>query len=134
MHHRRCCDDTFAYRTLWTVIERFADSSGHGNDSGEQVSRDDEGPSLEIGLLAELRAVLAERDIGSELREDLACLAVKMTAPDSRLWVFVSFGSRYFSWNNAELQHPVRDMQGAARRIATQINDMSSRPEGNHEA
>jgi hypothetical protein len=126
MRHRRCCDDTFAHHTLWTVIERFADSREPSNDSGDQASRNDGGPSLEIGLLAEMRAALAERDIGSELREDLACLAVKMAAPDSRLWVFVSFGSRYFSWNNAELQHPVRDMQGAAQRIATQINDMSA--------
>lgn len=101
MRHRRCCDVTFARPTLWTVIERFADSRRPGNDSGEWASRNDGGPSLEVGLLAELRAALAEHDIGSELREDLACLAVKTQAPDSCLWVFVSFGGRYFSWNNA---------------------------------
>jgi hypothetical protein len=123
MRHRRCCDVTFARPTLWTVIERYADSRRPGNDSGDQAPTNDGGPSLEVGLLAELRAALAEHDIGSELREDLACLAVKTQAPGSCLWVFVSFGGRYFSWNNAELQHPVRDMQGAAHRIAMQVHD-----------
>jgi hypothetical protein len=102
------------------VIERLADSKRPSNGSGDQASRNE--PSLEVGLLAELRAALAEHEIGSELREDLACLAVKAQAPGSCLWVFVSFGGRYFSWNNAELQHPVRDMQGAARRLAMQIH------------
>jgi hypothetical protein len=103
------------------VIERFADRRRPDNDSGDQGSRND-GLSLEVGLLAELRAALAEHDIGSELREDLACLAVMAQAPGSCLWVFVSFGGRYFSWDNAELQHPVRDMQGAAHRIAMQVH------------
>lgn len=134
MRHRRCCDVTFARPRLSTVTDRIADSSVPGNDSAERASRNDEGPSPEPGLLAELRAALAEHDIGSELREDLACLAVKMHAPGSCLWVFVSFGGRYFSWNNAELQHPVRDMQGAARRIATQIHDTSAGSGGNREA
>jgi hypothetical protein len=106
------------------VIEKFADSGPPGNDSGERTSGSES--SLEVGLLAELRAALAELEIGSELRENAACLAVKTRAPDTCLWVFVGFGGRYFSWNNAELQHPVRDMRGAARRIAMRIHDTSA--------
>jgi len=129
MRHRRCCDASFACPTLWTVIERFADSRPRGIDPVDQASGNE--PSLEVGLLAELRAALAEHDIGSELREDVACLAVTTQTPGSHLWVFASFGGRYFSWNNAELQHPVRDMQGAAKRIAMQVQarplDLGSR-------
>lgn len=81
--------------------------------------------SLEIGLLAELRAALADHEISSELREDLACLAVKKPGESVWLWVFVSFGGRYFSWNNAQRQHPVRDMPGAARRVVEQLGEPS---------
>lgn len=84
-------------------------------------------PSLEVGLLAELRAALAEHEVTSELLENLACLAVNR--PDScyRVWVFIGFRGRYFSWNNAQHQHPVRDIAGAARRIASQIQDSSGK-------
>ena len=74
-------------------------------------------PSLEQGLLAELRAALADMEIRSELRSDLGCLAVD-TSEDRKAWIFLSFGNRYFSWNNAQEQHPVFDIEGATRRIA----------------
>src|ERR1700678_3394647 len=72
-------------------------------------------PALEQELLAELRAALAEREIGSVLRPDLGCLAVDTLDGDRKAWIFLSFENRYFSWNNAEEQHPVFDIDGAAR-------------------
>lgn len=78
-----------------------------------------------IGLLAELRAALAEYESSSELREGLALLAVRTPDEPAWLWVFVSFGGRYFSWDNVQRQHPVRDMPGTARRIAAQVSERS---------
>lgn len=126
MRYRRYCGVTPARSTLWTVIERFADSIQTGNDADAQAFAKDGMPSLEVGLLAELRAALAGHDIVSELRQDLACLGIKVHAPGSYFWIFVSFGCRYFSWNNAQLQHPVRDIEGAAQRIAIQVRHMST--------
>ncbi|WP_285620202.1 hypothetical protein [Actinoallomurus iriomotensis] len=77
--------------------------------------------SLEMELLAELRAALTEHDICSEIREDVAGLAVVTDTPGVFLWIFVSFSSRYFSWAEASHQHPVNDVAGAARRIATHV-------------
>src|SRR6266705_699347 len=77
-------------------MKRFAGRERPRNDSGEQASKDGERPSLEVGLLAELRAALAERGIGAELREDLECLAVKMTEHDSGVWVFVNLAAGTF--------------------------------------
>jgi hypothetical protein len=37
------------------------------------------------------------------------------------VWVFVSYSGRYFSWHNADRQHPVKDVAGAARRIAADV-------------
>jgi hypothetical protein len=103
------------------VIAIHADDSPPGKGSATHIAGNDGLPSLETGLLAELRAALAEHEISSEVRRDLACLAVKGAASSCCIWVFVSFGGRYFSWNNAEYQHPVRDISGAARRIATHV-------------
>ncbi len=77
--------------------------------------------SLELELLANLRAQLTEHDIVSEVREDVAGLAVHTGDPGVYLWVFVSFTSRFFSWNRGNHQHPVNDIPGAARRIATHV-------------
>ena len=122
MRHRRSCDVTLVRPTLTTVIARHADDNRPGKGSGTHIVGNDGRPSLETGLLAELRAALAEHEISSEVRRDLACLAVKGTASSCCIWVFVSFGGRYFSWNNAEYQHPVRDISGAARRIAAHVH------------
>jgi hypothetical protein len=81
----------------------------------------DAGTSLEVALLAELRAALTEYMIRSEVRGSVMALAVETGNPASRLWVFVAFDGRYFSWDNADKQHPARDIGGAARRIADQI-------------
>src|SRR5579859_2334609 len=129
MRHRRCRDVTLACPTLRTVIEGGVHDGGPSDGSDMRATRDDAGPALEAGLLAELRAALAEHEICSDLREDLAALAVKALTPDSCLWVFVNFGGRYFSWNKAEFQHPVRDIQGAAHRIAIQLNQASTKDE-----
>jgi hypothetical protein len=74
---------------------------------------------LELDLLAELRAALTQHDVKSEISEDVAGLAVTTKTPGVCLWVFVSFSNRYFSWAGANHQHPVKDVPGAARRIAT---------------
>src|SRR5262245_17640913 len=80
--------------------------------------------SLEIQLLSELRAALAEQhEIRSEVREKVAGLAVHTSMPAVYVWVFVSYGGRYFSWRGAQCQHPVTDVAGGARRIA---NDAKS--------
>lgn len=113
------------------MIVTHADDIPPGNDS-THIGGNGGPPSLETGLLAELRAALAEHEINSEVQPDLACLAVKGAASSCRIWVFLSFGKRYFSWNNAEYQHPVRDISGAARRIATHIDGASVvKAEGN---
>lgn len=76
--------------------------------------------TLQLELLAELRAALAEHDLRSQVREDVAALAVDR-GTETPLWVFVGISGRYFSWGRAEYQHPVRDVAGAARRIAEQV-------------
>ena len=75
---------------------------------------------LQIELLSELWAALADQEeISSEVREDVAGLAVQTRTSGVYVWVFVSYnGGRYFSWHNADRQHPVKDVAGAARRIA----------------
>lgn len=80
--------------------------------------------SLELDLLAELRAALSENEISSEVREDVAGLAVSTDAPGVYLWVFVSFSGRYYSWAQGNHQHPVNDKAGAARRIATHVQGL----------
>jgi hypothetical protein len=77
--------------------------------------------SVELELLANLKAELTEHGIQSDLREDINGLDVKTGTPDVSLWVFVSFTGRFFSWNRGVHQHPVRDVPGTARRIATHI-------------
>ena len=79
-------------------------------------------PALE--LLEALRAELSEHDISSEVRENVKGLAVKTDAPGVYVWVFVSFTGRYFSWARGNHQHPVNDIPGAARRIATHVNGL----------
>ncbi|MFV2177954.1 hypothetical protein ACFHW2_40050 [Actinomadura sp. LOL_016] len=80
--------------------------------------------SLELELLSELRGALAEHEIRSELKKDVAALAVATDAPGVYLWVFVSFTNRFFSWARGNHQHPVNDMAGAARRIATHVEGL----------
>ncbi|MFI0450708.1 hypothetical protein [Actinomadura sp. 6N118] len=80
--------------------------------------------ALELDLLAELRAALVEEELTSDLREDLAALAVSTDTPGVYLWVFVSFTNRYFSWARGNHQHPVNDVAGAARRIATHVRGL----------
>jgi hypothetical protein len=80
------------------------------------------GTSLEVALLAELRAALTDHMIRSEVRTSVAALAVEASEPDGYLWVFVAFEGRYFSWDNADQQHPVNDIRGAAKRIADQVS------------
>jgi hypothetical protein len=85
----------------------------------------DANTTLQIELLSELRAALADQEeISSEVRENVAGLAVHTRVPGVYVWVFVSYSGRYFSWHNANRQHPVKDVAGAARRIAA---DMTSR-------
>jgi hypothetical protein len=67
--------------------------------------------------------LLAEYEIKSEVRKSVAGLAVPLGVPGVHLWVFVSFTGRYFSWGHAQNQHPVRDLAGAARRIATDVRN-----------
>jgi hypothetical protein len=75
--------------------------------------------SLGIELLAELRAALADQhEINSEVREDVAGLAVHTRVPEIVVWVFVGYDGQYFSWRSAQCQHPVKDIAGAARRVA----------------
>ncbi|MBC6470705.1 hypothetical protein [Actinomadura alba] len=82
--------------------------------------------SLELGLLAELRAALAgEHEIRSQVRMEVAGLAVETAIPAVYVWVFVGFSGRFFSWHNADRQHPVNDVPGAARRIAAQIGEVN---------
>jgi hypothetical protein len=80
--------------------------------------------SLELELLAELRGALTEREISSEVREDVAALAVATDTPGVYLWAFVSFSGRFFSWNRGTHQHPVNDVAGAARRVATHVHGL----------
>jgi hypothetical protein len=82
------------------------------------------GMSLELELLSELRGALTEHEIRSEVSEEVCGLAVSTEAPGVKLWVFVSFNTRYFSWSRASHQHPVGDMTGAARRIATHVKGL----------
>ena len=82
------------------------------------------GMSLELELLSELRGALSEHEIRSEVSEQVCGLAVSTEEPGIRLWVFVSFNTRYFSWTRATHQHPVSDMTGAARRIATHVKGL----------
>jgi hypothetical protein len=80
--------------------------------------------ALEFDLLAELRDALAdEHETPSQIREQVAGLAVETGIPAVYVWVFLSYNGRYFSWHNADRQHPVSDVSGAARRIATQIKE-----------
>jgi hypothetical protein len=82
--------------------------------------------SLELGLLAELRTALAgEQGIRSQVRDEVAGLAVETDIPAVYVWVFVGFSGRFFSWHNADRQHPVNDVPGAARRIAAQISEVN---------
>ena len=99
--------------------------------------------SLELELLAELRGALTEHEIRADVREDVAGLAVWTQTPGVCIWVFVSFTGRYFSWNRGNHQHPVNDMAGAARRIATHVQglhlladrpDDTTAPEGGSDA
>jgi hypothetical protein len=77
---------------------------------------------LQIELLSELRAALADQEeISSDVRENVAGLAVHTGIPGVDVWVFVGYSGRYFSWHNADRQHPVRDVAGAARRIAGEV-------------
>lgn len=80
--------------------------------------------SLELELLSELRGALSEHEIRSELSEGVSGLAVSTDAPGIALWVFVSFSGRYFSWAKGNHQHPVNDMTGAARRIASHVQGL----------
>ena len=80
--------------------------------------------ALELELLAELRAALTEHDITSEIREPVSALAVTTETPDVYIWVFVSFNGRYFSWARGNHQHPVNNIPGAARRIATHVRGL----------
>lgn len=75
----------------------------------------------EIELLAGLRAELTEYEVRSEVRENVAGLAVSTDVRGVFLWVFVGYSGRYFSWDQADRQHPVNDIPGAARRIAEQV-------------
>lgn len=77
--------------------------------------------SLELELLAELRAALAEQDVASDVQDEVSGLAVRTDTPGVFLWVFVNFSNRYFSWAEANHQHPVNDIAGAARRIAVHV-------------
>jgi len=121
MRHRRYRDGTGTSRTLGTVMTKPASGATHkGRAWPVPTAHEDPSASLESGLLAELRAALADQGIRSELRQEIPCLAVEAAA--YRLWIFVSTGGRYFSWNNAEFQHPVFDIPDAARRIAMQVH------------
>lgn len=104
------------------MIAKRDDDNRPGDGRGSDIASNSEARLLEIELLAELRAALAEREVSSELREDLACIAVKGSASHFCIWVFVGFNGRYFSWGNAEYQHPIRDIPGAALRITSQIH------------
>ncbi|MFI0370393.1 hypothetical protein ACH35V_21200 [Actinomadura sp. 1N219] len=75
----------------------------------------------EVELLAGLRAELTEYEVRSEVREDVAGLAVFTNVRGVFVWVFVAYSGRYFSWDRAECQHPVNDISGAARRLAEQV-------------
>jgi hypothetical protein len=80
--------------------------------------------TLETELLAKLRAeLIAEHEITSEVRETVGGLAVGLGV---YLWVFVSYTGRYFSRGLAQNQHPVRDIAGAVRRIASDVRHASS--------
>lgn len=79
----------------------------------------------EIELLAGLRGELTEYEVRSEVRENVAGLAVFTDVDGVFVWVFVSYSGRYFSWDQDGRQHPVNDIPGAARRIAEQV-----RPDG----
>ena len=75
--------------------------------------------SLGIQLLSELRAALAnQHETGSEVHESVAGLAVQTSVPEVIVWVFVAHDGQYFSWRKAQCQHPVKDVAGAARRVA----------------
>jgi hypothetical protein len=79
---------------------------------------------LELELLAELRVALVdEHEIRSEVHERLPGLAVETCTPALYVWVFVGYSGRFFSWHNADRQHPVNDVPGAARRIAAHIRE-----------
>jgi len=135
MRYGRWRDVTHARCKLDVVNARLSDDAGPAGDAtgatGVRASGDHGNPALAKALLAELRATLAEHDVRCELRHDLAALAVRAQATDHGVWVFVGFGSRYFSWSDAEFQHPVFDMKGAARRIATQVKNSPERARNN---
>lgn len=79
----------------------------------------------EIELLAGLRAELSEYEVRSEVRENVAGLAVATDVRGVFVWVFVSYSGRYFAWDRDGCQHPVNDIPGAARRLAERV-----RPDG----
>jgi hypothetical protein len=80
--------------------------------------------NLEVELLAELRAALTEHDLESDVRNEVAGLAIRTDVPGVHIWVFVSFSNRYFSWARGNHQHPVNDIPGAARRLATHVSGL----------
>lgn len=80
--------------------------------------------TLQLELLAELRAELVNHDVRSELRDDLSALAVEPEGNRALVWVFVGENGRFFSWNRADRQHPVRDIAGTARRVAEHVEEL----------
>ena len=78
--------------------------------------------ALQIELLSQLRAALADQEeISSQVRQDVAGLAVQTGTPGVYVWVFVGYSGQYYSWHNADRQHPVKDVAGAARRVADEV-------------
>jgi hypothetical protein len=80
--------------------------------------------ALQLELLAELRAALTEHEVESEVNESVGGLALATALPNVRVWVFVHHCGRYFSWSRADQQHLVRDLPGAARRLAAYVRDI----------
>lgn len=74
------------------------------------------GPALRH--LGALRACLDAMGVRAEMREHLRGLVVFATPPVLPVCVFVDADDRFYTWGSAGQRHPVRDVHGAARRLA----------------
>ncbi|MCA2229019.1 hypothetical protein [Nonomuraea aurantiaca] len=79
-------------------------------------------PSLELILLERLQCRLIETErVVANLRPELEALLVYGPQPCLPVHVFVGYGGRYFSWQNAEKRHLVDDIEGAAEVLAAHV-------------
>ncbi|MER6949982.1 hypothetical protein ABZ297_44640 [Nonomuraea sp. NPDC005983] len=78
--------------------------------------------SPELIVLERLQYQLIQAEhVVANLRPELEALLVYGPQPCLPVHVFVGYGGRYFSWQNAEKRHPVDDIGGAAEVLAAYV-------------